>query len=579
MDYIMALRRSLRTLMQPMSLAFIVCIYTYGPFFLASLHAAQKGFWFTGIYDQDVAQYLALARQVGSGWLAFYNPYSTDRPQPTVISLPLLLVGFLCSTFHPPITIAYHILMVLSIVFVMIAACKIAAVFLPRSTVTLFLITVTSVSGFGWLVNILGVVRYRDALYLLNPNHPVVGVTGYAADLTGNVPNLLRLGYGLLSLLAIGVNGLALAGYYQATCNARLKPLYCALLAALFAVSPFIHPYTAVSLILVPLVYCILRIVYRSLHGQITLRTTVRDSALAVVCSSATGVALLILRHYANQDAAIRSLSQLIWFIPPIAFVIGYGLLTVCLAYYALFRLHQMLVPRASGDRAKSTANDAAHHSPALFLLSWLLVGVALIYNPVAVPWRFVNVLLLPVVMLSLMGLDLLSRRRLANRLDRRMLALCLVLSFIPSNALSLAQRYYGFIADSPLMAYMISKDYERAFDFIATENYQGTIASSQSIGAIVPVFTNARSIIGQNNLVADADEKLAALSRLFSGDCDVHGLQGLGLILVIDGPEERKMFGETAVGKCQHLRPVWQGADVTLWHNVLADGSAAVGR
>lgn len=197
-----------------------------------------------------------------------------------------------------------------------------------------------------------------------------------------------------------------------------------------------------------------------------------------------------------------------------------------------------------------------------LFLATWLLIGILLVYFPSSLQRRFVSGLYVPVVALAILAIQTLAR----NSRSFIRLALGLLVFSVPTSMLILAtsaqaaraQNAALYLNYAELQAYRWLDEHALPTDVV--------LASPDS-GLFIPAYSQVRVIYGHPFETVEADKRRGEVLGFYSGQLSpAEILQFLGsanVSFVLYGPRERSL------GPLPEL-PGWQLAyssnDVDIW-------------
>ncbi len=177
-----------------------------------------------------------------------------------------------------------------------------------------------------------------------------------------------------------------------------------------------------------------------------------------------------------------------------------------------------------------------------LFLGTWLLVGILLIYFPSNLQRRFISGLYVPVAALAVFALQNLAR----NPQIFRRLALGVVLFSIPTNLLILSGGLQAVRIQNP--ALYLERAELQAYQWLdqKAEPMDLALAGPDS-GLFIPTYSNVRVIYGHPFETVQADERRSEVERFYArqlSDANAASyLESAGVDYVLYGPREH-VFG-----------------------------------
>lgn len=186
-----------------------------------------------------------------------------------------------------------------------------------------------------------------------------------------------------------------------------------------------------------------------------------------------------------------------------------------------------------------------------LFLFTWLLVGILLIYFPSSLQRRFISGLYVPAVALAVFALQSWARD---PQIFKR-LALGLFIFAVPTNLLFLVTGVQA--ARTQNTALYLERAELQAYQWL-DENAAPTdiVLASPDSGLYIPAYSDVRVIYGHPFETADAELHRAMVLAFYTGqvsDVELTGfLESAGVDFVFYGPRER------ALGPLPQL-PGWQ--------------------
>ncbi len=186
-----------------------------------------------------------------------------------------------------------------------------------------------------------------------------------------------------------------------------------------------------------------------------------------------------------------------------------------------------------------------------LFLATWLLVGILLIYFPSSLQRRFITGLYVPVAALAMFALQNLAR----NPQTFKRLALSMFIFAVPTNLLVLSSGVQA--ARTQNAALYLERAELQAYQWL-DQNAISTevVLAAPDSGLYLPAYSNVRVIYGHPFETVQADERRAEVLRFYTGllsDAKAIGyLESAGVNFVLYGPRER------ALGSLPQL-PGWQ--------------------
>ncbi len=191
--------------------------------------------------------------------------------------------------------------------------------------------------------------------------------------------------------------------------------------------------------------------------------------------------------------------------------------------------------------------------------VSWLVLGVLLLYAPLALQRRLAVGLWLPLCALAWIGWREVLAPWFAGR--RRPLALAGVLALGLSNGFVWAALLAGVLTRTP--DYFFTRDEAAALDWLAAQAGRPVVLAGPELSLAIPARSDARVIYGHDFETVNAAEQKAAVLAFYAGGQPAQPFldeQGVDLVLV--GPRERALGPEP---------------DLADWRRVFEQGTVAV--
>ena len=193
-------------------------------------------------------------------------------------------------------------------------------------------------------------------------------------------------------------------------------------------------------------------------------------------------------------------------------------------------------------------------------LITWLLVGLLLIYLPTTLQRRFMLGLYIPVVGLAVFGIK--SVLATFPLMRRRIIPIVFGLA-VPTNILLILLSIFGILSHSP--AYYLQRDEDRALRWLRDQAPNDCIVlASPELSQWVPGWTGCRVIYGHPLETVNAEQEEAWVYQFYQekGSVDIDLLSGRGIDYVVLGPREREIGGG---GDYSALPVVYQSGQVQL--------------
>lgn len=462
--------------------------------YLVALSAQTEQLRFSGflIGVEDGYSYIAKMGQGARGQWLFTLPYTSEPQQGVILFVFYLLLGKLSGPGYTAQVLTFHLARLVFGIALLLVSYRLLAEFLLRVRQRrLGLVLIALGGGLGWLLLLLNQPDAFGSLPLeLSLPEAYSFVTLYS------LPHLAAARtFSLLALLAHLHRRGVLAGLM------------------LFVVS-FIQP------IHVLVMWAVL-----GADALLSWRLSrsdwaaLRRAALSVVISAP----LIVYTIFTfSADPLYREMNaQNILYSPhPFHYLLGYGL---------------WLLPAALGWRALH------HRLPRLarFAAGWIVVTLVLVYLPVTFQRRLIEVVQVPLVILTVWGLTVILRRA-ARWLTPLVLAASLLTSgFIlgTGSLIALARPEGAFLPASQRVA----------FDWLARHAPPGAVAlSAYATGNALPAYTPLTAYIGLSAETAALAQKRARVAAFYQSGTEDGVRQSLlreGRIrYVLLGPSERAL-------------------------------------
>ena len=220
---------------------------------------------------------------------------------------------------------------------------------------------------------------------------------------------------------------------------------------------------------------------------------------------------------------------------------------------------------RARLRRALAEASDTD-----LFLVSWLGVGGLLLYIPTDFQIHMLTAWQVPVSLVAVRWLHRRAMPALAAARPRfaRALPLLLFIAVIPTSVYLLSWR--AFDLSRHAAPYSLARDDEAALRWLGQQATRADVVlSGLTLGQFVPVYSDARTVLGHWAQTANFYAKQQAVASFFSADTTEAERQALlaryGVTYLIQSAEERAL-GAFDPATSPLLVPVFRAGATTVY-------------
>lgn len=519
-------------------LTVILAVSTTLPYLLAYI-GCPEGKVYSGIHtinSGDLYQYLALARQAEGGRILMEVPYTIEPEHTGLMLRPIfLIVGAVTALFRLPLLVSFHLVRLLALLFMVIAADRAAGVFLHDDrTRKIFLLILVFSSGFGWFTA--AVIDSCDEFMpesvaflgcLESPHFPVSLALMFLA---------LTLGAGALE------NGKPLTGL-AAGCATALLAL--------------IHPFD------LPVLGVLLGALF--LHSLLQPRNSAGKRAVLAVGISisipaAAGVLAVYLPTMFDPVLAWWRQRNIMPSPPPLFFLRGFG-------PHLLLLLPGVIAARHYGVRYRG------------LLLAWIAVTFLLMYSPLPFQRRAVEGVQIPLSIFAAAAVSAAlgaDRRRLGEsgkrRLRRVSVAVLVLMLFLPGNLKILANDIREPRKEDTVHPFYLSESWIRAMRWLGERSMPGDgVLASRLASSYLPGFTDCRVPWGHHYMSVLFPETGAKLKLLLDGKLtpreEIEFYREYGIrFLFFDPPGAATIFSRYNPGERKHLKLIYFESDAFIY-------------
>lgn len=442
----------------------------------------------------DGFSYLGKMRLGARGILDFYLFYTPEAHSGApLILLPYLLPGRLVGLFTPEqspaltsvLTLVFHLMRVVFDILLIAVLYRFIARFLhsPR-TRFLALVLATLGGGLGWLLTLMG-----QGNWLGSAPADFFIPEGFSFLILFGIPHLALARAALLAGLLIVINGKAHEKNVRPTSG--ILAGICWLLVGLAV--PF---YLAI-------IYCILGT--WGLAAWIGQRRFPRR--LALIGAIGAGMTLPLFIYYAvifsrNPAFAQWSAQNRLPSPHPLHYIAAYVLLVIPAvigARWAWRKVHDQEFRRVNS-------------LPYALLIGWPLVAPLLVYLPINVQRRMAEAVIVPLAILTAVGLRFLARQPRWKIIQRPVLIGTMLTSLM---------LFLAFLAPTVVPARPVFQPQAeiQAFDWLnQNAETDAVVLAAFDSGNVLPAYTHLRPFVGHGPETMFATEKTALAERFFSG-------------------------------------------------------------
>jgi hypothetical protein len=201
-------------------------------------------------------------------------------------------------------------------------------------------------------------------------------------------------------------------------------------------------------------------------------------------------------------------------------------------------------------------------------LITWLILGLVLVYFPFSLQRRFMLGFYIPVAALAVFGLDDL-RQRLSRGIHAgraRLLAPALFTLALPTNLLVILIGLAGAVSHAPIL--YLTRDEARALAWIQDQTPpRALVLTSPEMGSLVPAFTGRRVIYGHPYETVSATQEKQCVQGFYSQLAQVSASTNLlnerRVDYILYGPRERGLGGHLDFSA---LELVFESGDVQVY-------------
>ena len=186
---------------------------------------------------------------------------------------------------------------------------------------------------------------------------------------------------------------------------------------------------------------------------------------------------------------------------------------------------------------------------PQTLLIGWPLIVSLLVYLPINVQRRLAEAVIVPLAILTVIGLDVLARR-----FSRRTLVIVTLAAAMPPSLILLLGGYITALAGPPQVVYPPAEIV--AFNWLNNHAQTGEVVlGAFETGNRIPAYTHLRVYVGHGPETLNAMFKKAEVTRYYNGEMTADERAALydsmGIRYVFYGADERALAGDAS--------PDWQ--------------------
>ncbi len=205
-----------------------------------------------------------------------------------------------------------------------------------------------------------------------------------------------------------------------------------------------------------------------------------------------------------------------------------------------------------------------------LFLWSWFVIGLLLLYIPTDFQIHMLNTWQIPVAILAarVVYRQILPQVQQRQARLRRAIPLMLVLLVIPTNLYLVAWRMLELGRhEAP---YYLTRDTDTALHWLnQNSDRQSVVLSGLQVGQMIPVRTDARTFLGHWAQTVDFYAKREQVQQFFDAHTPETQREGLikrfGITYIVYGSEERGL-GDYDIQHSALLEPAFSSGEVTIY-------------
>jgi hypothetical protein len=482
-----------------------ISLLTLVPYILAN-RIAQPTAIFSGFLMNpiDGFSYLAKMRQGSEGDWLYHLAYARDPGEGTLMFVYYLFLGYLAKWTHLELIQVYHLARIVfaTVMFTVAYLFLARVIHAPTSRRAAFAFIVLG-SGLGWL----GIPFGFLSTDLWVPES-IPFLSAYA---NAHFPLATALILGLV-LFQLG--------------KARSPWLQMGLTFVLAFALAAIQPFALITLGVVIFVWLLWEIcLVRYKTGMLPPKDDQWrriSTFLAMLAGAAPWLAYdywILQSHPQLANWAAQNLTPS----PPLMeFLLGFGLIF-------LFALVGIFHARRAGD------------AEGRLLITWLVLGFALLYAPFGLQRRLSMALFFPMVSLAVYGIE-----RLASRQSQfRFLFMAVLILSIPSNLIVVGSGMAGVAKNDP--AVVLQRDELEAYQWLSQHATRGDLVlAGARAGNRIPAYADLRVLYGHpfETPYAEQQEELAErlYSSMSSAEAGLNEMLALGVHYIFYGPEEKSL-------------------------------------
>lgn len=524
-----------------------------GALFLSSLPyivgwiVAGRSYSYLGLYplgSADTNVYFSFMKQAEQGKVFVENLHTGELQHGSIFHPLWLVLGWSAGLFRLPIPLVFHLArVILGAVFLLFLYFFLGSVFSDSRRRNIAFVLAAFASGIGVFFSIN--VPFWDTIqaFLLLPSDQ--WITESNTFLTLMHSPLFLLSQLLLLLL-----------FWLVLHEERLRGAF--MLGVVAFALGLVHPYDLVTVAaLLPAFLAVRRI----RDPMLTPRDAGRFLRRLAVIALFVTPAIIYFSVIGRVEPAIGGwMRQNVTISPmPHSYIFGYGLILA-------FAVAGFVALRKTRNRTQ------------LFVLTWTVVGLLLLYIPVQINRRFTNGLHVPLVILAAVGVDLAWRglSRIAARHELRRSALLSFAGWVVGigiffSTMTVVAKSIYWESNPALSIYHLPKTVTTAMDWLEPNTSDADVILAHSYdGNIIPARTGRRVYVGHGHQTVDWDRKRELVASWFfrtNGDDDAKAaflrLERISVIF-FSGTEDR--LGEFDPAQKPYLRLVFRNAGASIY-------------
>jgi hypothetical protein len=173
-------------------------------------------------------------------------------------------------------------------------------------------------------------------------------------------------------------------------------------------------------------------------------------------------------------------------------------------------------------------------------LVTWLVVGLLIVFLPLSLQRRLISGLYVPVAAFGIFFVQKICTIPL-----KKILVPILIIFSLPTNLLIIAGEIKAINDKDP--AVYLYRDESAAFSWLEQHAASGSLVmASPDTGLLIPAYSAARVLYGHPFETVEADKRLSQVESFFSGEMSaegqVHLLEVEGVDYIFYGPREREI-------------------------------------